>query len=91
MGSFGEVTEYGHGFKSHFLFDLKYTNLNHGTYLQAASLFLGPLACPKPDLPSKATPSPSAKICTMTLSRVQDQITGSLIRWERGRLEVFHY
>lgn len=31
MGSFGEVTEFGHGFKSHFLFDLKYTNLNHGT------------------------------------------------------------
>ncbi len=30
MGSFGEVTEFGHGFKSHFLFDPKYTNLNHG-------------------------------------------------------------
>ena len=30
MGSFGEVTEFGHGFKSQFLFDPKYTNLNHG-------------------------------------------------------------
>ena len=30
MGSFGEVTNFGHGFKSQFLFDPKYTNLNHG-------------------------------------------------------------
>ncbi|KIX02100.1 uncharacterized protein Z518_08039 [Rhinocladiella mackenziei CBS 650.93] len=32
MGSFGEITEFGHGFKSHFLFDPKYTNLNHGSF-----------------------------------------------------------
>ncbi|EXJ63916.1 hypothetical protein A1O7_00251 [Cladophialophora yegresii CBS 114405] len=32
MGSFGEVTEFGHGFKSQFLFDPKYTNLNHGSF-----------------------------------------------------------
>ncbi|KIV97850.1 hypothetical protein PV10_01555 [Exophiala mesophila] len=32
MGSFGEVTEFGHGFRSHFLHDLKYTNLNHGSF-----------------------------------------------------------
>lgn len=30
MGSFGEVTEFGHGFRAHFLHDPKYTNLNHG-------------------------------------------------------------
>ncbi|KIY00339.1 uncharacterized protein Z520_04024 [Fonsecaea multimorphosa CBS 102226] len=32
MGSFGEVTELGHGFKAQFLFDPKYTNLNHGSF-----------------------------------------------------------
>ncbi|EHY57678.1 hypothetical protein HRR83_005414 [Exophiala dermatitidis] len=32
MGSFGEVTEFGHGFRAHFLFDSKYTNLNHGSF-----------------------------------------------------------
>ncbi|EXJ95033.1 hypothetical protein A1O1_00151 [Capronia coronata CBS 617.96] len=32
MGSFGDVTEFGHGFRSHFLFDSKYTNLNHGSF-----------------------------------------------------------
>ncbi|KAJ9608148.1 hypothetical protein H2200_007136 [Cladophialophora chaetospira] len=32
MGSFGEVTEFGHGFKAQFLFDPKYTNLNHGSF-----------------------------------------------------------
>ena len=30
MGSFGTVTDFGHGFKAQFLFDPKYTNLNHG-------------------------------------------------------------
>lgn len=38
MGSFGEVTEFGHGFKSQFLFDPKYTNLNHGMCLLQLSL-----------------------------------------------------
>jgi hypothetical protein len=32
MGSFGEINEYGHPMKSQFLFDPKWTNLNHGTY-----------------------------------------------------------
>jgi hercynylcysteine S-oxide lyase len=32
MGSVGELNEYGHGMKSQFLFDPKYTNLNHGSY-----------------------------------------------------------
>ncbi|EXJ72926.1 uncharacterized protein A1O5_04075 [Cladophialophora psammophila CBS 110553] len=32
MGSFGEVTEFGHGFKAQFLLDPKYVNLNHGSF-----------------------------------------------------------
>jgi hypothetical protein len=32
MGSFGELNDYGHAMKSQFLFDPKWTNLNHGTY-----------------------------------------------------------
>ncbi|RMZ87739.1 hypothetical protein DV736_g5030, partial [Chaetothyriales sp. CBS 134916] len=32
MGSFGELNDYGHAMKAQFLFDHKYTNLNHGSY-----------------------------------------------------------
>ncbi|ETN45268.1 uncharacterized protein HMPREF1541_09099 [Cyphellophora europaea CBS 101466] len=32
MGSFGELNDYGHAMKSQFLFDPKWTNLNHGSY-----------------------------------------------------------
>ncbi|RMD40490.1 hypothetical protein DV735_g4623, partial [Chaetothyriales sp. CBS 134920] len=32
MGSFGELNDYGHAMKALFLFDNKYTNLNHGSF-----------------------------------------------------------
>jgi hypothetical protein len=32
MGSFGELNDYGHAMKSQFLFDPKWTNLNHGGF-----------------------------------------------------------
>jgi len=32
MGSVGQVTPLGHPMRSNFLFDTKYTNLNHGRY-----------------------------------------------------------
>jgi hypothetical protein len=50
MGSFGEVTEFGHGFKSQFLFDPKYTNLNHGTSPRSKHLS------------HNAKPSPSSRL-----------------------------
>lgn len=45
MGSFGEVTEFGHGFRSQFMFDSKYTNLNHGESALTGSSSTSSLKC----------------------------------------------